>query len=462
MAAQAFDLIVVGTGSGLDVANWAAQEGWRVAIVEKGRIGGTCLNRGCIPSKLLLHSADVVATLRTAHKFGIHVQGFTIDFPAIVRRVTSSVDGDSDDIEEGLRSLDNPKLFQGEARFVGPKRLQVGDQELTAERFLLATGARPRIPDVPGLRDVPHLTSTEALRLERQPRSMVILGGGYIAAELAHFFGSLGTEVSIVQRHDRLLPNEDVEVSHAFTGLQEERFRVLLQADATRVRRDGSDIVVEARTPRGIEEARGEVLLVAAGLTPNSDTLDLPKTGVATDARGFIAVDPFLRTNVPGIYALGDAIGRFALKHAANHEASYAFENLRNPDDPVAVDYHAMPHAVFAWPQVAGVGQTEQALRAAGTPYLVGTYRYRDTAMGHALEEDHGFVKFLVDPEKGRILGCHILGPEAATLLHEVVVAMRAGEGRIENVTRAVHIHPALSEVVDRAATNLTHPGHGG
>ncbi|HEV8359592.1 MAG TPA: dihydrolipoyl dehydrogenase [Candidatus Thermoplasmatota archaeon] len=460
MAAQRFDLVVVGSGTGLDVANWAAEAGWKVAIVERDALGGTCLNRGCIPSKLLIHSADVMQTIQRAHLFGLQVGDVKVDWPAIVRRVTASVDADSRGIEQGLKGLDNPKLFQGAATFVGPKRLRVNGHEIEGERFLLASGARPKIPAIPGLRDVPFMTSTEALRREEQPRSMVVLGGGYIAAELAHFYGALGTEVTIVHRRKLLLPREDEEIAAAFTAIYEQRFRVLLEAQAKRVRRDGGDIVLEAEQQGKRVEARGEALLVAIGVEPNSDTLDVAKTGVELDKEGFIATDAYLETNVKGIFALGDALGRYMYKHAANHEAPYAFQNMQEGEERVPVNYDAMPHAIFAGPQVAGVGVTEQELRSTGQAYLVGRWRYRDTAMGHALEEDDGFVKFLVAPETGKILGCHILGPEASTLIHEVIVAMKAGDGTLDNVTRAVHIHPALSEVIDRAATNLAHPGH--
>ena len=454
---QRFDLVVVGSGSGLDVANWAVAAGWRVALVEKGPLGGTCLNRGCIPSKLLLHSADVAMTLRRAPLFGIHPTGFTVDFPAMVRRVSESVDGDARRIEHALRHRENPKLLQGEARFVGPRTLQVGDDVVEGDRVLLATGARPRVPDVPGLRDVPFLTSTEALRLDALPSSMVILGGGFVACELAHFFGSLGTRVAIVQRRATLAPAEDEEVALALTDAYRRRFDVRTDAEPTRVWKDGDGVAVETRRRDGeVEVLRAQTLLVATGVTPNSDTLDLARTGVRVDARGFIVVDDFLETDEPGVFALGDAIGRFLLKHNANHESTYAFHNMRHgPGERVPVDYHAMPHAIFGWPQVAGVGATEQALRAAGVPYRVARWRVRDTAMGHALEDEDGFVKFLVEPETRRILGCHVLGPEASILIHEVVVAMTSGEGTLESIARAVHVHPALSEVVHRAATGL-------
>lgn len=454
-----FDLVVIGSGTGLDVANWAAEAGWSVALVEKDRLGGTCLNRGCIPSKLLIHSADVMETIRRAHLFGIHVKGVEVDWPAIVRRVTGSVDGDSGNIERGLKSIDNPRLFQGTARFTGPKRIQVGDAIIEGERFLLAVGARPRIPDVPGLKDVPFLTSTEALRLEQQPKSLTVLGGGYIGAELAHFYGSLGTSVTIVHKHPRLLHREDGAIAAKFTEVYQQRFRVLLEAKPTRVRQDGAHLVVEVQRKDGTrEEVRSEALLVATGVVPNTDTLDLAKAGVQLTKEGFIEVDANLQTTAPGIYALGDCLGRYMFKHAANHEAPFAFENLRNPKDPVPVDYAAMPHAVFAGPQVAAVGSTEEELRDIGAEYLVGTWTYRGTAMGHALEDEHGFVKLLVDAHDRRILGCHILGPEASTLIHEVIVAMTVGEGKVDALEKSIHIHPALSEVVQRATWDLKPP----
>ena len=456
MPALRFDLVVVGSGSGLDVANWAVGAGWRVALVEKGPLGGTCLNRGCIPSKLLLHSAEVAMTLRRAPLFGIHPKGFDVDFPALMKRVRDSVDGDAARIEHALRHRENPRLFQGEARFVGPRALQVGDDVLEGERVLLATGARPRIPDVPGLPETPFLTSTEALRAPALPASMIVLGGGYVGCELAHFFGSLGTRVSIVQRRDTLVPGEDEEIARALTAAYRRRFDVRTRSEPVAVRREGEGVAMDVRGPDGgVETLRAQTLLVAAGVTPNSDRLALERTRIRTDLRGFLRVDPFLETDEPGVFALGDAVGRFLFKHNANHEASYAWHNMRQPPGGrIAVDYHAMPHAIFSWPQVAGVGATEQDLRASGVQHRVARWRHRDTAMGHALEDEDGFVKILVDPHEGHVLGCHVLGHEAAILLHEVLPVMKAN-GTLEDIARTVHVHPALSEVVHRAATSL-------
>ncbi len=455
--ARRFDLIVIGSGSGLDVANALASRGMAVAIVEKGPLGGTCLNRGCIPSKMLLHSADVAEAIRTAGQFGIHVKGYDVDFPAIVRRVTGTVDRDSANIERAFQSIENPKLFKGIARFVGMKTLEVGGETLQAERILIASGGRPLIPEIPGLREAGFITSDEALRLTKQPRELTILGGGYIAVELAHFFGSLGTRVHIVQRHSVLVPREDEEVARRFTEIFRDKHDVLTDYDAVRVTKEGDTFRVTVRSRRGGAERilSSDTLLVAVGRTPNSDLLDVAKTGVNTDAKGFVVTDEFLRTNVRGIYALGDAVGHFLFKHSANLEAQYDYYNLLDPENPIAVDYTAMPHAIFTSPQIAGVGKTEQELKAAKIPYQVGRYDYINTAMGEALEDRTGFVKILVAPETGKILGCHILGTDASTLIHEVLVAMRSGNGTVGNLTRTVHIHPALSEVVQRAAANL-------
>ncbi|MFA5861997.1 MAG: dihydrolipoyl dehydrogenase [Candidatus Thermoplasmatota archaeon] len=458
MREEQFDLVVIGSGSGLDVAIGLVEAGWRVAVVEKGEPGGTCLNRGCIPSKMLIHSADLARAIRGAQTFGLHARIERIDYAALMRRVREHVDGDSNGMREGLRESGNARYFEGEGGFVGPKRLAVGDVILTADKFLLATGARPKIPDIPGLKEAGFWTSTDALREPELPESIVIIGGGFIAAELGHFFGALGTRVTIVQKHDVLLPREDREVSEAFTAAFSRSHDVRLESKVTRVEKLARGKRVTIRGKAGRESVvECSHVLVAAGVTPNSDALDLPKSGVAVDKRGYIVVDQFLETNVPGIYALGDVVGRFLLKHNANHEGQYVYNNLLNPNDKIPADYGVMPRAVFSDPQVAAVGAAEQQLRESGVEYLVGRYSYEHTGMGSALAEKDGFVKILADAESGRILGCHILGPDASTLIHEVLVVMTLG-APVEVLARTVHIHPALSEVVQRAAGALKKP----
>lgn len=453
-----FDLIVIGSGAGLDVASAAAQTGMKVAIIEKSRMGGTCLNRGCIPSKLLIHSADIAEVIKTAHVFGIQVERFTIDFRKIVDRVNSIIDSDSDDIRKGFNRSENPKLFPLECTFVDEKTLLVGGDKITSNIILIAAGTRPAIPKIKGLERTNYLTSDEALRLPRQPKVLTIIGGGFIAAELGHFFGSLGTKINIIQKHKYLIHNEDYEISKKFTEIFSSKYNVCLQCIPERVTKKNGKFVVSVKRFRSTKylEIESDQLLLATGRVPNSDTLNLSNTGVIVNEDGYINVDKNLETNVNGIFALGDIIGRYQFRHSANLEAQYAFYNILNYKKKIPVDYRAIPRAIFSSPQMAGVGYTEQELKQGGKKeYVKSIYRYIDTAMGKALEEKEGFVKLLVSKENRKILGCHIIGSQASILIHEVLVAIKSGDGTIDNIAKTVHVHPALSEVIVRAAVAM-------
>ncbi|OIB58047.1 dihydrolipoyl dehydrogenase [Natrialba sp. SSL1] len=464
---QTVDFLVIGSGSGLDVASVAANQGQSVAVVEKGPLGGTCLNRGCIPSKKLLYHAEVLTTIERADEFGIHADVTDIEFAEIVRDVTDDVSGSADSIEQGLRSSRQHTLLEGEGRFVDDRTVELvsgpdSGVRVRGETVLIAAGTRPAIPAIEGIDDVEYLTSTEALQLETPPDDLVIIGGGYIAVELAHFFGTFGSNVSIIGRRPRLLPQADEEVGDAVTEQYADRFDVYTGYEAVGASQagegqTGEGITVDARPyppawddPDGRDAltVSGETLLVAAGRRPNTDTLNLDATGVETDEQGFVATDEYLRTTAEGIWALGDIVGEYLLKHNANHEAQAVARNLFG-DELEPVDYTAMPFAVFGSPEVAGVGMREQELREAERPYATATYQYGDTARGQAMHAE-GFVKVLIEP-RGEILGCHIVGPDAPTLIEEVVVAMKAGTGTVWDIRESVHVHPALSEVVDRA-----------
>ncbi|WP_226479298.1 dihydrolipoyl dehydrogenase [Natrinema amylolyticum] len=460
---EEYDFLVIGSGSGLDVANAAANQGQSVAVVEKGRLGGTCLNRGCIPSKQLLYHADVMETIQQADEFGIDATVNDVQFADIVREVTEDVHGSSDSIERGLASSDRIDLYRAEGRFVDERTLELsgGDRDgerLAADTVLVAAGTRPAIPPIDGIETVDYLTSREALQLETPPDHLVIVGGGYIAAELGQFFGTFGSDVSIVGRRPNLLPDADEEVAAEFTERYEDRFDVYTGYEATAAMQSDGSITVEARPfpePEGDAandvdpvSVTGDELLVAAGRVPNTDTLNVETAGIETDAAGFVETDEYLRTTADGVWALGDIVGEYLLKHNANHEARAVARNLFG-DELEPVDYSAMPFAVFASPEVAGVGLTEQELRAADREYAKRTYRYEETARGSAMKAE-GFVKPIIDLE-GEILGCHIIGPEASDLIQEVVVAMTAGSGTVRDIRESIHIHPALSEVVQRA-----------
>jgi len=459
-----YDFAVVGSGSGLDVANAAANRGESVAVVERGPLGGTCLNRGCIPSKRLLYHADVVETVRRAGEFHVDATVEGVAFADIVREVTEEVDADAESIRRGLRGSERHALYEGEGRFVDERTIEIASGPDRGERFradtvLVAVGTRPAIPPVDGLDDVDYLTSTEALRLETPPDHLVAVGGGYVAAELAHFFGTFGSDVTIIGRRPTLLPDADPEVGAAFTERYAERFTVHAGYSATAVEETPDGVRVTARAYEhgadgGLVEggetvtATGDALLVAAGRTPNTDALNPEAAGVETDDAGFVETDEYLRTTAEGVWALGDVVGEYLLKHSANHEARAVARNLWG-DGLEPVDYTAMPFAVFAAPEVAGVGAREDELREAGREYAVNTYEYANTARGSAMHAD-GFVKALVSLD-GDILGCHVLGPDASALIQEVVVAMKAGSGTVRDIREAVHVHPALPEVVQRA-----------
>ncbi len=449
-----FDLIVIGSGSGLEVSADVSDAGQSVAIIEEGPFGGTCLNRGCIPSKMLIHCADVMQTIQNAAAFGIHANVEGIDWPFIVKRAFEEVDADAAMIERGNRQSENIEVFKGTGRFTGPKTISVSgpglEEELTAETILIAAGTRPWVPDFPGLAQTPYITSDEALRLPEQPRRLTVVGGGYIAAELAHFFGSLGTEVTVIHRRDLMLREEDTEVSRRFTEVYQRRFNMVLEAQVTGVSAKDGEIIVEVTTSAGNQSITSDTLLMATGRVPNTDLLDVAKTGVEVNDRGYIKTDDYLQTNVPGIWALGDIVGRYLLKHNANLEAAYASNNILEPNNQAAVDYSAMPHAVFAAPQVASVGLTEQEAERLGADYVTATYNYSDTAYGASIEDKDGFVKVLADPETGEILGCHIIGTDAATLVQEAANAMRARLST-DAITQSIYVHPALPEVVQRA-----------
>ncbi|WP_128225169.1 dihydrolipoyl dehydrogenase [Halobacteriaceae bacterium SHR40] len=459
---EEFDFVVIGSGSGLDVANAAVNQGQSVAIVEKGPLGGTCLNRGCIPSKLLLYHADVLETIERAGEFHIDASVDDVAFDEIVREVNEEVEADSESIHKGLRSSSQHELYEGEGRFVDEKTIEITDgadegERLRGDTVLIAAGTRPSIPPIDGIEQTEYMTSTEALQLETPPEHLVIIGGGYIAAELAHFFGTFGSDVTIIGRRPNLLPDADEEVAEAFTERYAERFTVHTGHAATAVSQSDGTVTVEAQPYEYGDDGgstvgdpitvTGDELLVAAGRRPNSDTLDLDATGVETDDQGFIETDEYLQTTADDIWALGDIVGEYLLKHSANHEAQTVARNIFG-EDPQPVDYTAMPFAVFAAPEVAGVGAREEELEDAGREYATRTYQYDQTARGSAMKTD-GFLKAIIDLD-GEILGCHIIGPDASTLIQEVVVAMKAGSGTVKDIRESIHIHPALSEVVQR------------
>ncbi|MER5886098.1 mycothione reductase [Streptomyces sp. NPDC001941] len=447
-----FDLVVIGAGSGNAVVDDRFRD-QRVAIVSEGPFGGTCLNAGCIPSKMLAATAEVADTVRDSGRHDVRAELEGTAWPEVRRRVFGRLDDQARDGERGRRETPWLTVHRGRARFTGERRLVVESErsevELTADRIVVAAGGRPVVPPPVADSGVPYETSDTVMRLERVPAHLVVLGGGYIAAELARVFHSAGARITVVEQEDRLLAQQDESVAEAFTSSVRGQWDLRLGRSVTDVGGAPGDLVV---TLDDGSVVRGDTLLVAAGRRPNSDRLDLGAAGIRCDDSGLVEVDGQLRTSAPGVWALGDITdGGPQLKHVANRQAAVVAHNLLDPDRPRTMDYTAVPAAVFTRPQIAQVGLTEQRARERGLAYVVGWRRYQDVAYGWALEDEEGFCKVLVDPASGLLVGAHVLGPQAATLIQPLVLAM-ATRMTAEDLARTpMWVHPALTEVVENA-----------
>ena len=449
-----FDLVVVGAGTGNAMIGPEFDD-WRVAIVEKSVFGGTCLNRGCIPSKMFVHTADVADTINGAAAFGIDATLHHVRWPDIVDRVFGRIDPLGPGGEEARIEQENVTVVRGAGRFIGDRTLDVDGRVLTGDRFLLAAGARVSLPDIDGLHSVPFHTSDTIMRRSKLPQHLVIVGGGFISAEMAHVFSSLGSAVTIINRSSGLLRNEDQDVSEAFTDLASKRFNVILEAGIESVEPSPKGVLVRVVVNGESRTIEGDTLLVATGRVPNGDELAVGQTGVELDDRGYVVSDEFFRTNVDGIWAVGDITSRMQLKHLANAQAAALRNNLLHPDAPRTMLPTLVPHAVFTHPQIAGVGSTQQELEADGTPFVSGRKWFSDTAYGWALEDQHSFCKVLADPETRLLLGAHIIGPHASLLLQPLIQGMQFGLTVDELAYGQIYIHPALSEVIDGALREL-------
>ena len=454
-----YDLIIVGTGSGNSVPDEDLSD-WRIAVVEPGVFGGTCLNRGCIPSKMFVYAADVAETVRGAGRYGVQATLDGTDWPAIRDRVFGRIDPIAANGRRYRADLPNTDLFEDMARFVAPRTLQVGDRTITGERIVLAAGSRPHLPDVEGLLDVAHVTSDDIMRLPERPDRLLILGGGFIAVEMGHVFDALGTEVTIVTRGDSLLTDEDDDVRHAVTARYRDRgIEVVTGGTATRFTGGPERVVMDAEVDGEPRVFDADLLLVATGRDANHDTLDLPAGGIEVDADGRPVVDAYQRTSAEGVWSLGDLSSDHFLKHVANAEARAVAHNIRHPEDLTPTGLQVVPRAVFGSPQVASVGATERELRDAGTPYLVACREYGSTAYGWAMEDTTSFAKVLADPDTRLLLGAHVMGPHASLVIQPLVQAMALGSTVDEVARGVVYIHPALSEVVENVLLEV--PGGG-
>ncbi len=451
MEIKNYDVIVIGSGGGSKITRPAANLGNKVAIIEKGALGGTCLNHGCIPSKMLIHPADIASHIKSASRFEIDIDtNFSVRFKELVSRVTQTIVAESNSIPAVYQRHPNIDLYQGEAKFIGHKTVEVNGQLLKADKIFIVTGVRAHIPEIFGLKDTPYFTYKEALRNTTQPNKMIVIGGGYIAVELGYFYGAMGTNVTFLVRSG-MVKAEDKDVQKEFETAFSKQFDVRLSAIPTEVSHDGKQFTVTFSHNGTTQTLNADSLMVATGVVPNTDMLNLSSTGVDVDGNGYITVNDYLQTSVEGIYAFGDVIGRHLFRHTANFEGEYVFDSVFMDMFAKPIQYPPIPHAIFSNPQIGGVGATEEELIAANTPYVVGLNHYKNSAMGMALLSEHGFAKLLFHKETKKLLGAHIIGEEASNMIHMLIAFMKMN-ATLDDILGTIYIHPALPEIVRNAA----------
>ena len=440
-----FDAIVIGAGqAGPPLADRLTRAGMNVVMIERHLFGGTCVNTGCMPTKTLVASARAAYVARRAADYGVMLEGpVRIDMKRVKARADKvSLDARTG-VESWLRGMKTCTVLHGHARFTGARTVRIDGEELTAPRIFINVGGRASVPDMPGLADIPYLTNTSMLALDRVPDHLVVIGGSYIGLEFAQMYRRFGAKVTVIERGARLVSREDADVSDAIRKILENEGTVVhTSAEKIGFSRSGDGIAVEI----GGASLVGSHVLVAVGRRPNTDDLGLDAAGVATDAHGYVTVDDFLATNVPGIWAMGDCNGRGAFTHTSYNDFEIVAANLLDGESR-RVSERIPAYALYIDPPLGRVGLTETAARAAGHSILVGQRPM--TRVGRAVEkgETQGFMKAIVDADTKRILGASILGPGGDEAIHGVIDIMNAGVPYTV-LQQAVPIHPTVSELI--------------
>ena len=455
-----YDLITIGTGSAMNIVDAMIQTNpnFRVAVIDKDEPGGICLTRGCIPSKILLYPAELVRTIEKSADLGINVKIASINFQMVMERMRILINKDIDSIRQGLSTSKNIDYYHAPAEFIAPYTMKVDGTEITSKMIFLCIGSKTIVPPINGLDKINYHTSDSVLKLTKLPESIAVIGGGYIAAEFGHFLASMGSKVTIIGRNPQFLPEEEPEVSSLAKRDLERHMTILTNQEVQEVRKVGDRkelVAVERKTGKnGVISAKE--ILVATGRGPLTDILHPEKSGIRLTKDGWIEVNDYLETSQPNIWALGDADGKYPFKHVANYESKIVYYNAILKKK-IKADYHAIPRAVFTYPEIASVGLKEKdAVEKYGPDkVLIGHHKYEDTAKGEAMNVKDYFVKVIVQADSGKILGAHIVGPYASILIHEIIPLMYSGNGSYEPISESIHIHPALSEVVDRAFQSL-------
>jgi len=450
------DVAIIGAGpAGYVAAIRAAQLGAKTALIEKDEVGGVCLNRGCIPTKALLESSNLLSKMAKAGKYGISVGNVSTDISSIMERKNGIVKRIVASTRRLIESYD-VEIVKGTATITGSGEVKVAGsssvEKIVANNIIIATGSEPAFPQIPGLERARTLTSDDALALKDLPRKLLIIGGGTIGVEFACIFKRLGASVTLVEIMPQLLPGEDEEMASFLQHLlEEDGVNILTNAQATKIDEKGDGIAAVVSTRNGERKVTAQAILVAVGRVPRTDGLGL--NDIRVDERRRIIVDNRMETSVPNIYAVGDAVGRYMLAHVASAEGIVAAENVMGA--AVEMDYRAVPRCVYTSPEVASVGLTQEQAIASGHQTVVGRFSFLSNSRALTLSEDRGGIKLVADAESGEILGIHMIGPEVSEMIHEAVLAIKL-EATVNDIADMIHAHPTLSEALKEAALDAT------
>jgi pyruvate/2-oxoglutarate dehydrogenase complex dihydrolipoamide dehydrogenase (E3) component len=444
-----YDAIIIGTGqAGPALALRLAGAGMKVAIAERKSIGGTCVNTGCTPTKALVASASAARIARRGAEFGVAIAGdIGVDMKRVKTRKDAIVEQSRNGLTTALENADHCTLYRGHARFVSPREVEVGAERLRSERIFVNVGGRALVPPMPGIEQVPYLTNSSMMEVDFLPRHLVIIGGSYVGLEFGQMYRRFGSEVTIVEMAPRLVAREDEDVSAAIMQIVEhEGIKVRLNAECITLAKRDADIVARVDCTEGAPEVMGSHLLLAVGRRPNTDDLDLDKAGVRCDARGYVDVDDELRTNVPGIWALGDCNGRGAFTHTAYNDFAIVAANLLDHDSR-RLSERIVAYALYVDPPLGRVGMTLAEARNSGRRVLVGERPMTRVARAIEKGETQGFMRILVDGDTKQILGASLLGTGGDEAVHSILDLMYA-KAPYTVMQRAVHIHPTVSELL--------------